>query len=399
VDRELNLVPVESGGSLWKRSVSAPNEPIDAPIDPSYPRPVDGQALIRLADVVKRYQTPAGEYPALEGVSLEIGRGEFVAVIGKSGSGKSTLVNMITAIDRPSSGEVWVDGTAVHELGEGAAARWRGRTVGVIFQFFQLLPTLTLLDNVVLPMEFCRLWAPRERRERALALLRRVGLEHAASKLPSSVSGGEQQRAAIARALATDPPLLVADEPTGNLDSKTAETIFTLFEELVADGKSVLMVTHDNDLAARATRTVVVADGAVVNEYVRRALAKLDLEQLAHASAALRRQTYPPGSVIVRQGDVADTFYIVTRGEVDVLLAHPGGQELVVNTLGRGDFFGEMALLRGGFRRATVRAAAGEPAEVMALDRGTFTQLMAESEAARRELERVVDARLMRLVG
>jgi putative ABC transport system ATP-binding protein len=359
-----------------------------------YSPAVDGGPLIRLDGVVKNYETPAGSLTALRSVSLEIGDGEFVAVIGKSGSGKTTLVNMITGIDRPSSGGVWVHGTPVHDLSEGAIAQWRGRTVGVVFQFFQLLPTISLLDNVVLPMEFGRLWTPRERRERALELLDRVGLADRALKLPAAVSGGEQQRAAIARALATDAPLLVADEPTGNLDSGNAAAVIELFEQLVAGGKTILIVTHDNDLAARGTRTVVVADGLVVNEYVRRALSKLDLDQLGVAATHLRRESYPPGSVIIRQGDPAHDFYIITEGVVEVLLEQPGGSELVVNRLGRGEYFGEIALLRGGTRRNTVRAGADAPVEVMALDQETFDRLMRESESARQELRRVAEARV-----
>ena len=347
-------------------------------------------ALIELDDVVKRYETPAGSVEALRGVSLSVGGGEFVAVIGKSGSGKSTLANMITGIDHPTSGRVVIDGTSVHELSEGATAQWRGRTVGVVFQFFQLLPTLSLLDNVVLPMEFCRLWTPRERRERAHELLTRVGLGQRAGKQPAAVSGGEQQRAAIARALATDPPLLVADEPTGNLDTANAEAVFDLFEELVAGGKTILMVTHDNDLAARATRTVVVADGSVINEYVRQALAKLDLDRLGFAAARAQRLEVQPGAVIVREGDVADAFYIVTDGSVEVLL----NDRIVVNRLGRGEYFGEIALLRGGTRTATVRAAPDAPAELMALDRETFDELVRESQPAAEELRRIADARL-----
>jgi ABC-type lipoprotein export system ATPase subunit len=362
--------------------------------DRVYSPAVDGGPLIRLDSVVKNYETPAGSLSALRSVSLEIGDSEFVAVIGKSGSGKTTLVNMITGIDRPSSGGVWVHGTPVHDLSEGAIAQWRGRTVGVVFQFFQLLPTISLLDNVVLPMEFGRLWTRRERRERALELLASVGLADRALKLPAAVSGGEQQRAAIARALATDPPLLVADEPTGNLDSGNAAAVIELFEQLVDGGKTIVIVTHDNDLAARGTRTVVVADGLVVNEYVRKALSKLDLDQLGLAAAHLRRESYPPGSVIIRQGDPARDFYIITAGVVEVLLEQPGGSELVVNRLGRGEYFGEIALLRGGTRRNTVRAGADAPVEVMALDRETFDRLMRESEPARRELRRVAEARV-----
>jgi putative ABC transport system ATP-binding protein len=224
--------------------------------------------LIELRGVVKRYQTDAGEFTALRGIDLQIDKGEFVAVIGKSGSGKSTLLNMITGIDRPSVGEVYVRGTPVHRLSEDQAAKWRGRELGIVFQFFQLIPTLTVIENIMLPMEFAGLYTRRERRERAMRLLRMVGLAKQANKLPSALSGGQQQRVAIARALANNPPILVADEPTGNLDSKTAEAVFELFERLVARGKTVVMVTHDNDLASRVDRAVIVSDGMVVDEVV-----------------------------------------------------------------------------------------------------------------------------------
>lgn len=222
--------------------------------------------LIELRQVAKTYQSAAGTFTALKRVDLQVDRGEFVAIIGKSGSGKSTLINMITGIDRPSSGEVLVGDTAVHTLNEGQLAVWRGKHVGIIFQFFQLLPTLTVLENVMLPMDFCRMYHPRERRERGLQLLELVGMADQADKLPSAVSGGQQQRAAIARALANDPAILVADEPTGNLDSKTAEGVFQLFERLVADGKTILVVTHDQDLSSRVSRAVLVADGEIVEE-------------------------------------------------------------------------------------------------------------------------------------
>jgi putative ABC transport system ATP-binding protein len=228
--------------------------------------------LIELRKVVKSFESAAGSFTALKGVDLQVDTGEFIAVTGKSGSGKSTLINMLTGIDRPTSGEVLVDGTAVHTLSEGQLAVWRGRSVGVVFQFFQLLPTLSLLENVMLPMDFRGVGSPRERRERALHLLAQVDMAAQAAKLPSAVSGGQQQRVAIARALANDPPLIVADEPTGNLDSKTADAVFALFESLVAAGKTIIMVTHDNDLAQRGTRSVVVADGAIVEHKVNRRL-------------------------------------------------------------------------------------------------------------------------------
>ncbi len=197
-------------------------------------------------------------------MDLQIDGSEFVAVIGKSGSGKSTLINMITGIDRPSAGEVLIGNVPVHRLQENSLATWRGRNVGVIFQFFQLLPTLTAIENVMLPMDFCNMFARRERKQRALHLLEQVELADQASKLLSALSGGQQQRVAIARALANDPPILLADEPTGNLDSKTAESVFNLFENLVGQGKTILMVTHDQDLAERVSRTVVIADGEIV---------------------------------------------------------------------------------------------------------------------------------------
>lgn len=222
-------------------------------------------ALINLQNVIKQYETAAGAYTALRGINLVINRGEFVAIVGKSGSGKSTLINMITGIDRATSGEVWVAGVNLGKLSEGKLAVWRGRTIGIIFQFFQLLPTLTVAENVMLPMDFCDVGTAHERRERAAALLERMDLSEQANKLPSALSGGQQQRVAIARALANDPPLLVADEPTGNLDSRTADSIFQLFEQLAEQGKTVVMVTHDNDLARRAGRAVIVTDGHIVD--------------------------------------------------------------------------------------------------------------------------------------
>jgi putative ABC transport system ATP-binding protein len=230
----------------------------------------EGADLVDVRQAVKRYDGAASAFSALKGVNLQIDSGEFVAVIGKSGSGKSTLLNIIAGIDRPTSGEVIVCGTAVHLLPERRIAPWRGRTIGVIFQFFQLLPTLTVIENVMLPMDFCHLYTPRERRERALDLLDKVDVVDHAHKLPTALSGGQQQRVAIARALANDPPILLADEPTGNLDSQTAEAVFRLFTDLVEAGKTILMVTHDADLARKVTRAVVLSDGEVVDEVVNR---------------------------------------------------------------------------------------------------------------------------------
>lgn len=226
--------------------------------------------LVDLRDVVKTYKGTAGTFTALKSVDLQVESGAFVSIIGKSGSGKSTLINVITGIDRPTSGEVIVDHVQVHTLNEEQIAIWRGRSVGVIFQFFQLLPTLTAVENILLAMDYGAQYPAAERPERAMYLLELVGLADKAHRIPNSLSGGQQQCVAIARALANDPVLLTADEPTGNLDSKSAEMVFRLFENLATAGKTILMVTHDNDLATRAQRTIKLADGHIVDEFTNR---------------------------------------------------------------------------------------------------------------------------------
>ena len=221
-------------------------------------------ALITLRDVTKTYVSAAGTFTALSDVDLAIDRGEFVTVVGQSGSGKSTLLGLLAGIDRPTKGEVFVDSTAVHLLSERAMSPWRGRTVGIVFQFFQLLPTLTAVENVMLPMDFCRMWNPRERHARAMSLLERLGVADQANKLPATLSGGQQQRVAVARALANAPTVLLADEPTGNLDSRTSDSMLELFAALVSEGQTILMVTHEAAAARHATRTVMLADGRLV---------------------------------------------------------------------------------------------------------------------------------------
>ena len=226
--------------------------------------------LIQVNNVIKDYVSDAGAFRALKGVSMEINAGEFVAIVGKSGSGKSTLMNMVTGIDRPTEGTIVVGGEPIHALRENAIAKWRGVNVGVIFQFFQLLPALTVLENIVLPMDFCRRYGRRQRTERAMHLLEQVDMADHAHKRPTELSGGQQQRVAIARALANDPAILIGDEPTGNLDSRTADAVFRLFEGLVVDGKTVVMVTHDDDIAERVGRKITIADGAIVGDVFNR---------------------------------------------------------------------------------------------------------------------------------
>ncbi len=248
------------------------------------------EPFIKIMDLVKVYRTPAGDFPALKGVSLQINRGEFVAIIGKSGSGKSTLLNTFTGIDHPTSGEVYIGGEALHRFTEQQLAIWRGRNLGIIFQFFQLLPTLNVLENILIAMDLSGAIKFAERRKRAMYLLDLVGLADKANKMPSEVSGGEQQRVAIARSLANDPPLLVADEPTGNLDSATAESIFVLFKSLVDEGKTLIMVTHDNALAQRIDRAIVLSDGRIIDDRQQRTPAAVThvkpLERVLTARAA-----------------------------------------------------------------------------------------------------------------
>ncbi|HNB40565.1 MAG TPA: cyclic nucleotide-binding domain-containing protein [Anaerolineales bacterium] len=355
--------------------------------------PNSASPLIEIKNLVKTYKTPAGDFTAVKGIDVEVQRGEFVAVIGKSGSGKSTFINMITGIDRPTSGEIYIDGAPVHSFSEAQMAAWRGRNLGIVFQFFQLFPTLTLLENVILPMELNHLYTKKERRERAMDLLKLVEMDHQAHKLPTTISGGQQQRVAIARSLANDPPLLIADEPTGNLDSKTAAKIFSLFEELVASGKTILMVTHDSDLARRVNRTILISDGEVVNEYLVRALATLTQDQLVEVARRVKPQIFPPDASITRQGEVGDKFYILLDGKADVYLNEAGGGQVLVNELKRGQYFGEMALLGSGVRTATVKASPETSVSVAALDSMAFNKLVKESRTLQDELKSIIERR------
>jgi putative ABC transport system ATP-binding protein len=226
----------------------------------------DRDPLIDLDRVVKTYASSSGSFTALHDITFRVCAGEFVAVIGKSGSGKTTLLNVLAGIDRPTSGAITVGGAPVHSLSESQLAEWRGRTIGLVFQFFQLLPTLTAAENVMLPMDFIKIIPASERRARGLELLERVGIRSQANKLPASLSGGEQQRVAIARALANDPPILLADEPTGNLDEHTRTSVLELFDALNADGRTVIVVTHERDIRRYADREVTLVDGRVAGD-------------------------------------------------------------------------------------------------------------------------------------
>ena len=347
--------------------------------------------MIDLRLVDKYYHSAAGDYHALKSIDLCICGGEFVSIIGKSGSGKSTLLNMITGIDRPTTGEVYVNGTAIHEMNENQLAGWRGENLGIIFQFFQLLPALNLKQSVILPMDLAGKYRPHERRERAEHLLEIVGLSEHMHKLPSMVSGGQQQRAAMARALANDPPILIADEPTGNLDSKTAASMFALFNQLVAEGKTVIIVTHDSGLARHAHRTALIADGEIVNEYVAKALPTLTPQQLLAATHKLTPRQYEPGAMILVEGKNSDAFYIISKGTVDVILPRPNQSNVVVLQLGPGKYFGEMEFFHERRSRASIRACPTSPVEVLTLDYESLSSILSESESTREALLHAAD--------
>ena len=388
------------------------------------------EAVIQLQKVVKTFKNAAGEFPVLKGIDLTLQRGEFVAIVGKSGSGKSTLLNMITGIDHPTGGQVVINGVNIYEMNESQRALWRGRNLGIVFQFFQLLPMLTLLENVMLPMDYVGLYDFDERPKRAMELLRMVGLEKQADKLPAAVSTGQQQSAAIARALANDPPVIAADEPTGNLDSRSAEAIINLFDHLVRSGKTIAMVTHDPSLTERTSRTIIITDGELVDETVAHCLPLLAHRQMLEATRHLERFTYQPGSTILQQGQHVDYFFMVERGVVEVVLCPvpraitgatprepglprpvqepglprpvqepglPRGQkrkDTRLARLGPGQFFGEIELVQGGQSIACIRAASDGPVELAALHREPFVKLLGDSPLTEEMIGRIVQARL-----
>ncbi|MEK6751756.1 MAG: ATP-binding cassette domain-containing protein [Chloroflexota bacterium] len=352
---------------------------------------IENRPIIHLREVNKYYKTAIGDYHALEGVDLQINAGEFVSIIGKSGSGKTTLLNMITGIDRPTTGEVWVNNTAVHGMNENKMARWRGKNLGIVFQFFQLLPMISVIENIMLPMDFCRTYPMNERRKRAMELLELVELADHAHKLPTALSGGQQQRVAIARALANDPPVVIADEPTGNLDSKTAESVFALFNDLVAKGKTIIIVTHDSGLAKRTHRTALIADGEIVNEYVAKAMPTLTASQLLQATKTAKILTYEAGAMILAEGTNADTFYIVSKGTVEVILPRPNQSDVIALQLGSGKCFGEMEFFHETKHRASIRASEAGPVEALAIGYEQLSELLDQSEATHEALRQMAN--------
>lgn len=355
---------------------------------------VGGKNLIEIQSVVKTFSNAAGEFTALRGIDLTFKEGEFVAVIGKSGSGKSTLLNMFTGIDHPTTGKVVVDGVDIYAMSESKRSLWRGRNLGIVFQFFQLLPMLNLLENVMLPMDYVGMYQVNERPKRAMELLRMVGLEEQAQKLPRAVSTGQQQSAAIARALSTDAPIIVADEPTGNLDSRSADHIIDLFSELSSQGKTIVMVTHDSSMTKRTSRTVVISDGVIVNETIAQSLPLLPQSLMRELSKKVEKLYFQPGETIIRDKESVDKFFMIAKGDVDVVLHGRGKDDWVISRLGMNDFFGEMELLRGGKSVASVRASADGPVELLAFARQDFNWLMQESPLTEQAIGSIVQKRL-----
>lgn len=342
--------------------------------------------LIYLAGVKKAYKTEAGDFLALRHVDLSVEEGEFVGVIGKSGSGKSTLINIISGIDRASGGDVWVARTEISSLKENDMAIWRGKNLGIVFQFFQLLPTLTVAENIMLPMDFANVYAKNKRREKAMEMLELVELGEQADKYPSQLSGGQQQRIAIARALANDPPIIVADEPTGNLDSATAEQIFSLFRNLVAKGKTILMVTHDNDFAKKVDRAIIIADGQIIEGYLRGTFASLPSEDLAWLTKQVTVKKAEPGSAILREGGAIDKLYVIIKGNVEIVRAMGGKKETIVDVFGPGDHFGEIELVHGGKSIATARASRDTQVKYAEVDKATWEELLKRSKETQQTL-------------
>ncbi len=348
---------------------------------------------IVLRDVDKVYVNAAGEFVALKSVNMQLKYGQFISIVGKSGCGKSTLLNMITGIDHPTAGEVIVGNENIYEMNKSERALWRGKNMGVVFQFFQLLPTLTLLENTILPMDYCKVYPFNERPGRAMELLKMVGLEEQAHKLPAAVSSGQQQSAAIARALATDPAIILADEPTGNLDSRSAENVLKIFERLATQGKTILIVTHDPSITLRTDQTIILSDGEIIDQAVAMALPYLTHPQMLAATHEAEKQEFNPLDVILRQGESVDYFFMIESGSVEIVISKEGSNEMSLACLGSGQFFGEVELTQGGQSIASVRAAKGG-AKVALLRKDKFFELVDDSPRTRSTIQEVAGSRL-----
>jgi ABC-type lipoprotein export system ATPase subunit len=353
----------------------------------------DQKPAIVLRDVQKVYENAAGKFVALKSINLQLNYGQFISIVGKSGCGKSTLLNMITGIDHPTAGDVIIGDEHIYKMSESKRALWRGKNMGVVFQFFQLLPTLTLLENTMLPMDYCNLYPFAERPDRAMELLRMVGLEDQAHKLPTAVSSGHQQSAAIARALATDPSIILADEPTGNLDSLAADNVLTLFEDLAKQGKTVLIVTHDPSITQRTDQTIILSDGEIIDQTIARALPYLSHPQMLAATKQAKKQKVAPGATILKQGESVEHFFMIESGEVEVVTTNEQGKATKLARLGHGQFFGEVELTQGGHSIAHVQGA-DHGAELAVLPKEIFYELIDGSPLTGHSIHEIAETRL-----
>lgn len=361
---------------------------------PQHVHDASPEAIIEMRGVVKKFSNAAGEFTVLKGVDLMINKGEFVSIVGKSGSGKSTLLNMITGIDHPTEGQVIVNHNDIYTgVSESARSKWRGKNLGIVFQFFQLLPMLTLLENVMLPMDYVDLYDFDDRPKRAMELLTLVGLDKFANKLPVLVSTGQQQLAAIARAMACDPPLLIADEPTGNLDTRSADTIIRLFEHFVEQGKTIVMVTHDPSLTSRTDRNIIISDGELIDETISRSLPQLRHRHMLEFTKLAQRRMFQPRETIFSRDEKVGHFFMIRNGSVEVVLQKQRSKETILSQLGVNEFFGDMELLRGGRSIANVRAGS-DPVEVLMIPRDDFSRVMDESPITAEAVSRIVQKRL-----
>jgi ABC-type lipoprotein export system ATPase subunit len=387
--------PAVSEAAVMVKSSQISTQTI-VPCDEPAPEPAEihhDHPAIVLRDVHKVYVNAAGEFVALKSINMQLDYGQFISIVGKSGCGKSTLLNMITGIDYPTQGEVIVGDQHIYKMNESERALWRGKNIGVVFQFFQLLPTLTLLENVILPMDYCKVYPFNQRTERAMELLRMVGLEEQAHKLPASVSSGQQQSAAIARALATDPALILADEPTGNLDSRSAKNVLNIFEQLASQGKTILIVTHDPSITQRTDQTIILSDGEIIDQTVARALPYLSHPEMLAATKQAKKQQFNPGNAILRQGESVEYLFMIVSGAVEIVINNEGSNEMSLACLGPGQFFGEVELTQGGNSIASVRAAS-HGAEVALLPKSAFYELINGSPLTRHTIQEVAVTRL-----
>lgn len=351
--------------------------------------------LINLKEVSKIYRNAAGEFVALRNINLNFYKGEFVGVIGKSGSGKSTLVNMITGIDRPTAGNVFVEGVDVHAMRESKQARWRGLNLGVVFQFFQLLPMLSLVENVLLPMDFCNTYPEEERFDRAMDLLTMVGLKDDVHKLPGAVSGGQQQSAAIARALANDPPIIIADEPTGNLDAKTADSVYEKFETLTAEGRTVIMITHDPEIEHRLSRKVLLSDGEVIDPLLKSVFSWFPRPVLRQLTHEIRSASFRGGTSLDLSTKFASELILLETGKV-LISHHQGSHKGESTLLNPGDFFSGYDLHQDPNLKHYAAKVESDQAKVIYLPFESVRNLLGED---RGHLEKLMNCLVTDLLG